>query len=143
MIEFNIIIIQKIYIIHKFVKYFFHISPLTYFQPKSLHIFPGWLSFHHWRVMKNVVLFSFILLFVLLIFCANRTYKNEESSWLMNEAQSFYHHVKVNSHSGYEHIWPVSFLHPLLCYVLILLFIPVLKSGKKMSNEHRIWLFNY
>ncbi|KAK2453192.1 hypothetical protein P8452_00847 [Trifolium repens] len=56
--------------------------------------------------MKNVVLFSFILLFVLLIFCANRTYKNEESSWLMNEAQSFYHHVKVNSHSGYEHIWP-------------------------------------
>ncbi|CAJ2674675.1 unnamed protein product [Trifolium pratense] len=59
--------------------------------------------------MRNVVLFSFIILFVLLIFCANRTYKNEESSsssWLMNEAQSFYHHVKVNSHSGYEHIWP-------------------------------------
>ncbi|WJX16534.1 hypothetical protein P8452_06547 [Trifolium repens] len=57
--------------------------------------------------MKNVVLFSFILLFVLLIFCANRTYKNQESSsWLMNEAQSFYQHVKVNSHSGYEHIWP-------------------------------------
>ncbi|CAJ2674678.1 unnamed protein product [Trifolium pratense] len=63
-------------------------------------------------MMRNVVLFSFIVLFVLLIiFCANRTFKNEESSsssssWLMNEAQSFYHHVKVNSHSGYEHIWP-------------------------------------
>ncbi|KAL5071218.1 hypothetical protein RYX36_022105 [Vicia faba] len=51
--------------------------------------------------MKNVVLFSFILLFVLLIFCANRTIKNEESS-----LQSLYHHVKVNTHSGYEHIWP-------------------------------------
>ncbi|WJX10081.1 hypothetical protein P8452_00846 [Trifolium repens] len=56
--------------------------------------------------MRYVVLFSFILLTFLLIFCANRTYKNQESSWLMNEAQSFYHHVKVNSHSGYEHIWP-------------------------------------
>ncbi|CAK8570221.1 unnamed protein product [Lathyrus sativus] len=47
--------------------------------------------------MKNVVLFSFILLFVLLIFCANRTTKHESSSsssWI------------VNSHSGYEHIWP-------------------------------------
>ncbi|XP_058728549.1 sulfite exporter TauE/SafE family protein 3-like [Vicia villosa] len=52
--------------------------------------------------MKNVALFSFILLFVLLIFCANRTIKYEESSSL----QSLYHHVKVNSHSGYEHIWP-------------------------------------
>ncbi|KAI5394202.1 sulfite exporter TauE/SafE family protein 3 [Lathyrus oleraceus] len=51
--------------------------------------------------MRNVVLFSFILLFVLLIFCANRTTKNESSS-----LQSLYHHAKVTSHPGYEHIWP-------------------------------------
>ncbi|XP_073222966.1 sulfite exporter TauE/SafE family protein 3-like isoform X5 [Cicer arietinum] len=57
--------------------------------------------------MRNVVLFSFILLLVLIIFCANRTPKSKEpSSWIINEAQSFYHHVKYNSHSGYEHIWP-------------------------------------
>ncbi|CAK8570220.1 unnamed protein product [Lathyrus sativus] len=59
--------------------------------------------------MRNVILFSFILLFVLLIFCANRTIKNKESSsssWIINEAQSFYYHFKANSHLGYEHIWP-------------------------------------
>jgi hypothetical protein len=137
-------LIENIYIINKLCQVFSSISALTFLNQKVTSIFPdSWLAFHHWRVMRYVVLFSFILLTFLLIFCANRTYKNQESSWLMNEAQSFYHHVKVNSHSGYEHIWPVSFLHPLLCYVLILLFIPVLKSGKKMSNEHRIWLFNY
>jgi len=58
--------------------------------------------------MRNVVLFSFILLFALLIFCANRTIKNEERSWIVNEAQSFYFHAKAN-----EHVWPVSVLHPL------------------------------
>jgi len=56
--------------------------------------------------MRNVVLFSFILLFALLIFCANRTIKSEERSWIVNEAQSFYYYVKAN-----EHVWPVSALH--------------------------------
>lgn len=46
-------------------------------------------------------MFSFILLFALLIFCANRTIKSEERSWIVNEAQSFYYHVKAN-----EHVWP-------------------------------------
>lgn len=48
-----------------------------------------------------MVLFSFILLFALLIFCANRTIKSEERSWIVNEAQSFYYHLKAN-----EHVWP-------------------------------------
>lgn len=121
--QINLIIIIPKSNLHEY----YSISSLTFVNKNLLLSFP--ILWTNWRVMRNVVLFSFILLLVLIIFCANRTPKSKEpSSWIINEAQSFYHHVKYNSHSGYEHIWPVSLFFASIEFNIFYLAIYILLS---------------